>query len=108
MVTINLENFFTQGEDVTLNSLSLEVLFVGLTFNSRVPLSVHELATFVVNFDQHLGSAHSNCWLKFPLSTSSLIWPSYTLRATIIEKVFRLESFTKSEYFPTKRNNINY
>ena len=37
------------------------------------------------------------------LSTSSLIWPSYTIRATIFEKFYRPEKFPKTEYFPTKR-----
>ena len=37
------------------------------------------------------------------LSTSSLIWPSYTMRATILEKVFQPEKFLKTEHFPTKR-----
>ena len=32
------------------------------------------------------------------LSTSSLIQPSYTIRATIFEKVFRLEKFPKTEH----------
>ena len=37
------------------------------------------------------------------LSTSSLIWPSYTIRATIFEKVFWPENFPKTEYFNNKR-----
>ena len=41
--------------------------------------------------------------MKNVLSTSSLIWPSYKIRATIFEKVFRPEIFLKTEYFPTKR-----
>ena len=38
---------------------------------------------------------------KEVLSTSSLIWPSYTIRATIF--VFWLGKFPKTEYFSTKR-----
>ena len=41
--------------------------------------------------------------LKHLLSTSSLIQPSYPLRATIFEKVFWPEKFPKTEYFPTRR-----
>ena len=41
--------------------------------------------------------------LKSTLVTSSLIWPSYTTRATIFEKVFQPEKFPKTEYFPIKR-----
>ena len=37
------------------------------------------------------------------LSTSSLIRPSYTIRATIFEKVFRPKKFPKTEHFLTKR-----
>ena len=37
------------------------------------------------------------------LSTSSLIRPSYTIRATIFQKVFRPEKFHKTEYCPIKR-----
>ena len=37
------------------------------------------------------------------MSTSSLIRPSYTMRATIFERVFRPEKLPKMEYFPTKR-----
>ena len=40
---------------------------------------------------------------KKSLSTSSLIWLSYTIRATIFEKVFLHEKFPKTEHFPTKR-----
>ena len=40
---------------------------------------------------------------QFYLSTSSLIRPSYTIRATIFEKVFWPEKFPKTKYFPTKR-----
>ena len=36
---------------------------------------------------------------KISLSTSSLIPPSYTIRATIFEKVSRPEKFPKTEYF---------
>ena len=39
------------------------------------------------------------------MSTSSLIRPSYIIRATIFEKEFWLENFPKTEYFPTKRMN---
>ena len=42
-------------------------------------------------------------WLYTNLSTSSLIWPSYTIRSTIFEKVFWTEKFPKTKYFPTKR-----
>ena len=35
------------------------------------------------------------------LSTSSLIWPSYTKRATIFEKVLGPKKFPKTEYFHT-------
>ena len=35
--------------------------------------------------------------IKKTLSTSSLIWPSYTIRATIFEKVFWPEKFPKTE-----------
>ena len=37
------------------------------------------------------------------LSTLNLIGPSYTIRATIFEKVFWPEKFPKTEYFPSKR-----
>ena len=35
---------------------------------------------------------------EWSLSTSSLIWPTYTIRATIFEKVFQPEKFPKNEY----------
>ena len=41
--------------------------------------------------------------LKFYLSTSSLILPSYTIRAAIFGEVFQPKKFPKSEYFATKR-----
>ena len=40
--------------------------------------------------------------------TSSLIHPSYTIRATISEKVFLPEKFHKTEYFPTKRMQVKF
>ena len=42
-------------------------------------------------------------WKYIHLLTLSLIRPSYTIRATIFEKAFRLEKFPKTEYFPTMR-----
>ena len=41
--------------------------------------------------------------LQYSLSTSSLIRPSYSKRATIFEKVFWPKKLPKTEYFPTKR-----
>ena len=35
---------------------------------------------------------------KYTLSTSSQIWPSYTIKATILEIVFRPEKFPKTKY----------
>ena len=46
---------------------------------------------------------HSFDLAKTNLSNSSLIRPSYTIRATILKKVFRPEKFPTTEYFPTKR-----
>ena len=40
---------------------------------------------------------------KYILSTLNLIRPSYTIKATIFEKVFRPENFSKTDFFPTKR-----
>ena len=71
-------------------------------------------------------SSHKNVWITLPctfmtqycftikmllseksvlktLSTSSLIQPFYTIRATIFEKVFQPENFPQTEYFHTKR-----
>ena len=41
--------------------------------------------------------------LKYFFSPSSLIRPSFTISATIFEKVFQPGKFLKTEYFPTKR-----
>ena len=50
--------------------------------------------TLQSNFHLNIQNLQSN------LSTSSLILPSYTIRATIFEKVFWPEKFPKTEYFP--------
>ena len=42
-------------------------------------------------------------YTKCILSTLSLIWPSYTIKATIFENVFRPKRSPKTEYFQTKR-----
>ena len=52
-----------------------------------------------------LATIFNNCNVnkELHLSTSNLIRPSYTIRATISEKVFWPKTFPKTEYFPTKR-----
>ena len=65
------------------------------TRNSELPMLI--IRMFSLNVSRPVNI------IKCPLSTSSLIRPSYTIRATIFEKVFQPENFLKTEYFPTKR-----
>ena len=75
------------------------VLFLVFACKFRVKLILNYYKKYI--FFNRYWKIEKN--VKTTLSTSSRIRSSYAIRATIFEKVFRLEKFPKTKYISTKR-----
>ena len=85
--------------------LKIYIFEISISFSLSLILpcfSCHLSAGFILIFKTQLQSSTLGKKNEI-LSTSSLIQPSYTIRAANVLKLFRPENFPKAEYFPTKR-----